>query len=89
MTEKVKQEHLEGMEPPTVEEIEEAAEKYYGLNDKSWKMRGKVEEARDELLEVMNKHEMTTYSYDNKEITVTDKRVVKVKKKKPGGEDDE
>jgi len=79
---KVKQAHLDGMDPPTITEIDDAAETYYSLNDKSWKMRGKVEEARDALLEIMKKHELTTYEYENKIVSVEEKEVVKVKNKK-------
>lgn len=91
MAERVKQAHLPDMEPPSIPEIDDLAEKYYGLNDKSWKLRGKVEEARDELLEVMKKHELFIYSYDNKQVLRTEKEIVKVKKKKAGDDngDDE
>lgn len=78
---KAKQGYLEGQEPPTIQEIDEAAEAYYALNDKSWKLRSKVKEAADELLEIMKKHGLTTYQYENKEVDVLEKEVVKVKKK--------
>ncbi len=86
---KLKQGHIEGMEPPVIEEVEEAAEHYYGLNDKSWKLRGKVEEARNDLLEIMKKNELTSYEYDNKIVSVTEKEIVKVKKRKAEDNGDE
>lgn len=86
---RIKQGHLEGLEPPSIDEIDESAQKYYDLNDKSWKMRGKVEEARDELLELMKKHKLTTYEFDNKEVSITEKEIVKVKKKKAENGGDE
>lgn len=91
MAERTKQGHLEGLEPPTIEEVEEKADAYYSLNDKSWKLRGKVEQARDELLETMKKHELTTYEYGNKVVSVVEKEIVKIKKRKPEAEsnDDE
>ncbi len=88
MATRLKQAHLDGMEPPSINEIDEAAQKYYDLNDKSWKMRGKVDEAREELLEVMKKHKLTVYDFDNKEVSVTEKEIVKVKKKKAGEEEE-
>jgi len=86
---KLKQGHIEGMEPPVIQEVEDAAENYYSLNDKSWKLRGKVEEARDALLEVMKKNDLTTYEYDNKIVSVTEKEIVKVKKRKAEDNGDE
>lgn len=79
---KTKQGHLPGLEPPSIKEIDEAAEAYYDLNDESWRMRAKVEQARDELLEVMKKHKFNTYTYDDKSVNVIGKFLVKVKKKK-------
>jgi len=85
---KAKQAHLEGMEPPTIAEVEAAAEKYYDLNDKSWKLREKVSDAKDELLEVMKANDLTVYRYDDKEITVVDKETVKVKRLRENNGDD-
>lgn len=84
---KVKQGHLPGLEPPSIREIDDAAEAYYELNDESWKMRGKVEEARDNLLTVMKRHHLNLYRYEDKEVLVVGKQVVKVKKKKAAEED--
>lgn len=89
MPKEVKQAHLEGMEPPSVPEIEEAAETYYSLNDKSWNLRSKVEEAREALLEKMKEHELTIYEYDNKVVSVQEKEIVKVKKRKGQDNGDE
>ena len=77
---KAKQGHLDGLAPPTIAEVDAAADTYYELNSKSWKLREKVAEAKDALLEVMKANDLTVYRYDDKEITVVDRETVKVKK---------
>ena len=52
---KAKQGHLEGLEPPSIPEIDDAAEAYYDLNDESWKMRGKVAKLKRSKLRIVER----------------------------------
>ena len=86
MAKKAKQGHLNGMEPPSVKEIEEAAEEYVGYRDARMANLKKEIEAGDALLALMQKHELTTYELEDGK-TVELKELTKVKVRRPKTEE--
>lgn len=82
---RLRQGYLKGMKPPSIKELDKAAEDYVEARDTRMQF-GKAEEAnRDLVLALMKKHQLTTYEYDGKIVTVkvsdpTEKISVTVKK---------
>lgn len=84
-----KQAELEGVERPSIKEIDKAADKYVEIRDKRMKLTEQEVTAKANLLETVLKHEKdlakTTdgdliYRYDNEIVVVTPgKANVKVK----------
>lgn len=70
-----KQEDIPGVEGPgvsrpKVKEIDKAAAKYIGIRDDRMTLTEKEVEARATLSEVMHKHNLTRYIYDDQLVTV-------------------
>lgn len=90
---KAKQEFLEGMEPPRVKAIDDAADNYFDTMQDRKALSETEDEQKDALIDLMKEHGMDRYVMpDGKVVMVTSKANVKVKKaKKPteGGVDGE
>ena len=78
---KGKQGFLPDMEPPSIPEIERAADLY--LEARNARMNGLQEEVklRGVLELVMHKHDLKAYSYEDKTVTLEAQEKVKVRKK--------
>jgi hypothetical protein len=84
-----KQKELEGMEKPSIPEIEEAADAYVSIRDKRMAMTEKEVAAKTNLLQVLLSHESELspgedgsklYRFDDEIVLLKPgKRVVKVK----------
>lgn len=88
MAKEAKKAHLDGMEPPSIKEIDEAADSYVSLRDKRMKMLAKEVEAKGELEEIMKKHELKTYTYEDKTVELVPSEKVKVRKVKDADEEE-
>lgn len=86
---KAKQAELKGMEAPVIKEIESAAEEYVAIRDKRMSFTEKEVSARTQLANAMHAHNLTSYRYDGKVVTVEPSEKGKVKAEKEPGEDDE
>jgi hypothetical protein len=86
---KVKQGYLEGMEPPTIKAIENAAEAYVEARDARMQMGTQEQERKERLAALMKEHKLETYEYDGKVVAFETETTVKVKKKKQPKEDAE
>jgi len=81
---RVKQGHLAGMEPPSVPEIDAAAESFVEVRDERMSL-GKTEKERKAILHaLMKKNGMTSYEYDGKKVEIESKEKVRVRKAKEG-----
>jgi len=91
---KARQGHLEGLEPPSVRAIDDAAETYYETMQERCKLSKEEDEAKDNLIDKMKENQLDRYETpDGLVITITSKSNVKAKKKKDveengDGEDD-
>lgn len=79
---KARQGHLPGLEPPSIKEIDEQAELYVEYRNERMEAQTKELAEQDVLLELMQKHGLTTYDYDGKIVSIDELRKVKVRKKK-------
>ena len=77
-----RQGHLEGMAPPSIEEIDKAAEAYREARDERMELTEEEVVKHQALLDAMHKHELKSYEYDGYTVKVLDTAKVKVKKKK-------
>lgn len=82
-----KQLNIPGTEPPSVPEIEEAADEYRSRRDRRMAAGEDETEAADRLLALMKEHGLQVYTFDG--YTVTMKRLDKVQVRRTGnGEED-
>ncbi len=90
---KAKQGFIEGMEPPHIKAIDDAAENYYDTMLERKALSETEDEQKDALIDLMKANGMARYELpDGKVVMITEKANVKVKKaKKPteGGVDGE
>ena len=86
---KARQQHLEGMEPPSIAEIEEKAEEYVEARNARMKLLTKEIGLQEELATLMRKHKLKNYEFDGSTVELTSKEKVKVRKSKDEGEDEE
>ena len=85
---KPKQGHLDGMEPPSVRAVDEAAEIYFDVMQDRCKLSKEEDEAKDNLIDKMNKAGLAMYhTVDGLLVTVTSKSSVKVKRTAESGEE--
>jgi hypothetical protein len=77
-----KQTRIPGTEQNLIKEIVDAADVYEELRDERLEVLKKEGDAKNELLAVMKKNNLTSYNYENKEITITEKEDIKVTSKK-------
>lgn len=81
---RLKQGFLKGMKPPTIKELDSAAENYVEARDGRGIAQKAEISARDLVLAIMHKHNLKHYEYDGKTIDVVldTKEKIKVKVKK-------
>lgn len=86
-----KQKMIEGTEPLSIKEIDEAAMAYVYVRDKRVALLEKEIELKEILSAAMKTHELEIYEYDGNVVMWTrkEKEVLKVKRKKSQDEDDE
>ena len=91
----VRQQYIEGTEPPKIPEIEKAAETYRQIRDRRMDLTKEEAKANELLLELMKKHGVaaTGYRYDGSEVTVKKEkekaRVRRIKAEGEGGDNDD
>jgi hypothetical protein len=85
---RAKQGHLPGMEPPSVPEIEKAADDYVEARDARMAAMEPEASAKKLLTELMKKHGLATYEYDSRIVTLAGEPEVRVKKKKTADDTD-
>ena len=87
---KPKQGHLDGMEPPRIKPLDDAADNYYEVMMDRVKLSKEEDEMKTALIEKMKEHGLDRYETpDGKIVTVTAKSNVKVKSKKATSEETE
>ena len=85
-----RQGHLNGLEPPRIKQLDDAAEVYYDVMQARCKLAKEEDEAKDNLTDKMKEHQVDRYeTQDGLVVTVTSKSNVKVKRKENGEEDGE
>lgn len=77
-----KQQHIPGMEPPTIREIEDAAETYVTYRDARMRAGESEQQAAANLLSLMHKNNLTEYEYEGRKVLIAQLEKVKVKKAK-------
>ena len=79
---KTKQGHLNGMEPPRIKKIDDAAENYFEVMQDRCKLSKEEDEKKSALIDVMNQHKLDRYETpEGLVVTVTNKANVKAKRK--------
>lgn len=86
---KAKQGHLDGMAPPSIKEIDKAAERFRECRNERMELSQEEAKCRDLLEAVMKKNELRVYEYDGQVVEIVYEEKVRVRKKKPDGTDDE
>lgn len=82
---------IPGTEPPRIKEIDDKANEYRKLRDKRMKLGMEEGELKTELLDLMHKHELKSYSVLDSNIDVMlepGEETVKVRKRKGADSDD-
>ena len=90
-TPKAKQGYLEGMDPPRIKAIDDAADTYYDVMQERCRLSKEEDEAKDNLIDKMKESGVDRYETpDGLIVTITAKSNVKVKRKKEeSGDEDE
>ena len=85
---KTKQKMIEGTEPERIQEVEDSAESYRAIRDKRMTLTEDEVEANANLIEVMEKHNLTTYKTEHGQVVtiVPGKKKAKVKSVDTGEE---
>lgn len=84
-----KQQHLDGMAPPSIPDIDAAAESYADLRDQRMALLQREVAAKQSLLGLMKQHKQSTYrTADGIDVTVESKEET-VKVKRPSANSDE
>ena len=86
---KPKQGHLEGMEPPSIKEIDDASDDYVSKRNAWQERHGPMMEARAILQGLLKKHKLRRYEYDGKLVEIATNEVVKVRSKPASPDDDD
>lgn len=86
---KPKQQYLGDMAPPSIPEIDAAAETYYDAVQERLPLTKAEAEAKDNLIMAMVEHGQTRYEYEDKIVSLLDSKNVKVKRKKSENGDEE
>ncbi len=87
-----KQQEIKGTERVTIEEVDNCAEEYRALRDKRMAFGESENKAQIALVEMMRKHNLTVYKYDDADgsercVTVAQTAKAKVKKIKAKADD--
>lgn len=87
---KAKQGHLKDMEPVSIQEIDDAADAYVEARNERMSLTEEEVEKHAALLELMRKHELTTYTTpDGFVATISSTSKVKVRKPREDNSDEE
>jgi hypothetical protein len=79
----LEQGHMEGMAPPRIKAIDQAAKVYYGVMTERVALSKEEDEAKDALIDEMHKADLKYYEcFDGKVVTLTEKTGLKIKPKK-------
>ena len=83
-TKRPKQGYLPDLEPVTIREIDNAADAYVEVRDERCALSAEETKRREKLIELMRKHRLKIYEYEEKVVTFEheDKAKIKVKPKK-------
>ena len=80
---KLRQQNLPGMEPPKIKAIDNATEAYVEIRDSRMALTKTEVAKRDTVLRLMKEHDLTSYEYDGKVVSIVNgEPKVKVKTKK-------
>ncbi len=82
-----KQAYIAGMEPPSIPEIDEAADSFVSFRNKWQKAKDPMIERRLILEALMKKHQLKSYEYDGKIVQFVAEEHLKVNVKKPAKEE--
>jgi len=91
MAKRKRQAFIPGTEPPSIPEIDEAADVYVELRDNRMGQQKDEAEALEKLTALMHQNSVTTYEYDGKTVTLEALEKVRVRRNKSGkdnGDDD-
>ncbi len=86
-----KQTSIPGTEPKSIKEIDTAAEAYVEARDERMKLTEREVEAKQNLIRVMEKHDLSTYrdeSADPPLLVIVEESVAKVKVRRESEDDD-
>lgn len=84
---RAKQGHLKGMEPPSIPEIDTAADSFVEARN-AWQVRNQsMVEAKAILEAMMKKNKLKKYEYDGKVVLFETSETLKVNVKKPPKEE--
>lgn len=86
---RARQGHLEGLEPPTIPEIEELAEGFVKARNAWQRRHPAMMEAQTLLHDTMKRHGIRNYQFDDYNVEIVGSEKVRVKAKKDESEDDE
>lgn len=82
-----KQTMIKGTEPPSISEIDKVARSYMDVRDERMSLTEEEVEQKNKLAELMRKHKLDKYEFDNFVVTRTHSETdnVKVRTKKEQG----
>jgi hypothetical protein len=88
MAKKAKQVKMEaeGFQGDRIKEIDQAAEVYVELRDQRMATLHEEIEAKATLMDLMNKHSLKAYGYENISVIIEAEEKIKVKRAKTGDE---
>ena len=66
MAKKAKQQHLEGMAPPSIPEIDAAADAFVDARNAFMRAKDKMNERKEICAALMKRHSLQAYEYDGK-----------------------
>lgn len=87
-TKRPKQEFIPGTAPPSIPEIDAAAETYVDARDERSNLSIEEKEAHDNLLGKMKEHNLDRYEFDGRVVTRIGVEKCAVKKKKSDNRED-
>lgn len=75
-------------EPPTIPELDQAAENYYDSVQERLPYTAKEKEAKETLINKMVEHQLVRYEFDGFVVSLTDSKNVAVKPRKEKSDDE-
>jgi hypothetical protein len=79
---KAQQQYLEGMDPPSIPEIDQASDRFVDARNEWQALHAPMLEARKILEATMKKHQLEKYEYDGKVVQFVAEQKIKVSTKK-------